>query len=403
MRLLPVLAVCLTLAGSGVSVLADPDAPCCVGRVGDVNGSGGDEPTIGDINRLIELLFIYVDQPIECIEEADVNGSGGSSPTESDITVGDISRLIDYLFVTGSSIGLPLCPDASGQPVGYFYTGSDCKSSFAALSTDAAADQGCLQWDYNQGRLTLTHQNAGFNCCSIIDGTVTIDGDEITIEESETGAMCDCLCLYDLEFIIDNLPADTYTITVIEPYLNESDPPMSFRINLEYQSSGLRCLPRLYYPWNSEPLSGYVVGHSSCKSHSVAAKPGTDPAATADPSNDETCVVYSYDASTGLLSFTHVNAAFNCCPDQITADFSVEGNTITVTEDEVLVNPCLCLCLYDVECVVTDLSPGTYELVIEEKYTADGPPLAVSLDLTESVTGVTVCVPRDGYPWGEEM
>jgi hypothetical protein len=88
-------------------------AGCCVGRVGDANGSGNDEPTIGDVTVMIDALFIGNDwSVIACLAEADVNQSGGSDPQggpTGDITIGDISYLIDYLFVTGETIGLPDC------------------------------------------------------------------------------------------------------------------------------------------------------------------------------------------------------------------------------------------------------------------------------------------------------
>lgn len=85
--------------------------PCCVGRVGDVNNSGDDEPTIGDVSVLIDAKFITgtCSGLISCLPEADINQSGGSSPTCGDITIGDITILIDYLFITGSSLGLPTC------------------------------------------------------------------------------------------------------------------------------------------------------------------------------------------------------------------------------------------------------------------------------------------------------
>jgi hypothetical protein len=84
---------------------------CCVGRVGDANGSGSDEPTIGDIVAIIDFLFGTMSpSSVPCLAEADVNLSGGQSPTRADITIGDISRLIDYLFITGESLGLPDCP-----------------------------------------------------------------------------------------------------------------------------------------------------------------------------------------------------------------------------------------------------------------------------------------------------
>lgn len=85
---------------------------CCVGRVGDANSSGDDEPTIGDVSALIDAKFITgaCDGLLTCLPEADVNRSAGSSTTCDDVTIGDISMLIDYLFITGSSLGLPNCP-----------------------------------------------------------------------------------------------------------------------------------------------------------------------------------------------------------------------------------------------------------------------------------------------------
>ena len=83
---------------------------CCVGRVGDANNSGADEPTIGDVSILIDVLFIGQDwTTVPCLTEADINQSGGADPGRGDITIGDISYLIDYLFITGSSMGLADC------------------------------------------------------------------------------------------------------------------------------------------------------------------------------------------------------------------------------------------------------------------------------------------------------
>ena len=84
---------------------------CCSGRVGDANGVGGDEPTIGDISMMIDAKFITgtCDGILDCFTEADVNLSGGTGATCDDITIGDISTLIDYLFITGPSLGLPKC------------------------------------------------------------------------------------------------------------------------------------------------------------------------------------------------------------------------------------------------------------------------------------------------------
>jgi len=84
---------------------------CCEGRVGDANGLGGDEPTIGDVSVMIDAKFItgVCEGTLDCLAEADINGSGGVDPTCDDITIGDISILIDYLFITGPTLGLPDC------------------------------------------------------------------------------------------------------------------------------------------------------------------------------------------------------------------------------------------------------------------------------------------------------
>jgi hypothetical protein len=90
----------------------NPSQTCCCGRVGDVNGAGGDEPTIGDVSRLIDVLFICTEACfINCFFEADVNRSGGLTPGPNDVTISDISYLLDYLFITGHELGLPECPE----------------------------------------------------------------------------------------------------------------------------------------------------------------------------------------------------------------------------------------------------------------------------------------------------
>jgi PKD repeat protein len=76
---------------------------CCRGVVGDVNGIGGDEPTIGDISILIDHLFLSGIE-LGCYPEADVNQSGWGNPDADDITIGDVSVLIDHLFITGLAL-----------------------------------------------------------------------------------------------------------------------------------------------------------------------------------------------------------------------------------------------------------------------------------------------------------
>jgi hypothetical protein len=89
------------IAGSPITI-----GGCCVGRVGDVNMQGGDEPSIGGVAMLIDHLFL-TRVALNCVAEADVNQSGGPDPTLDDVTIGDVTFLINYLFIGGGE--LPAC------------------------------------------------------------------------------------------------------------------------------------------------------------------------------------------------------------------------------------------------------------------------------------------------------
>jgi len=65
----------------------------------------------------------------------------------------------------------------------------------------------------------------------------------------------------------------------------------------------------------------------------------------------------------GYLHIKHVNAVFNCCPDTIKADVSMEDNIITINESET--NPiCDCICDYDLEYRLGPLTSGKEYILI---------------------------------------
>jgi len=87
---------------------------CCVGRVGDANGSNEptDEITLGDIMLLVDAKFISGDcSMLPCLTEADVTQDGGATPNcDDNVTLGDIMKLVDFLFITGPETAvLPDC------------------------------------------------------------------------------------------------------------------------------------------------------------------------------------------------------------------------------------------------------------------------------------------------------
>jgi len=87
------------------------DACCCLpSTVGDMDQSGQPVPFNvdgGDLSIMIDLLFISLD-PIGCPQEGDINLSGHPEPQQSDIDGADLSLMIDHLFISLNP--LPPCP-----------------------------------------------------------------------------------------------------------------------------------------------------------------------------------------------------------------------------------------------------------------------------------------------------
>jgi hypothetical protein len=81
------------------------NACCCALRVGNANGLGTypQEITISDIQTLVTAKFIQGTCVgiLSCPAEGDVNQSGGANPTCNDITISDISTLVNHLFIAG--------------------------------------------------------------------------------------------------------------------------------------------------------------------------------------------------------------------------------------------------------------------------------------------------------------
>jgi hypothetical protein len=143
-------------------------------------------------------------------------------------------------------------------------------------------------------------------------------------------------------------------------------------------------------PIDSAETYGELLGSHGCKLDE-----GNTLAAV---SSNEECL--EWDLQAGVLSLTHVNSAFNCCIDFVTAEVLIEGNSITVIEQERLEQGqgCLCRCLYDLDLVVYDPPAGQYFLSLSGPYSPS--PLDLSIDLVGQPSG-RYCVDRDPYPWGE--
>ncbi len=135
---------------------------------------------------------------------------------------------------------------------------------------------------------------------------------------------------------------------------------------------------------NSE---GKLVSHTLCKDEkNIVFDTG------------ESCVEYSYDAESKVLNFKHINTSFNCCPDKLYCDISINNNTIIIEEFERKAE-CNCMCLYDIEAEVYNVEAKTYVLKFIEPYIGDQEELVFEIDLSFNTSG-TYCVERTNYPWG---
>jgi hypothetical protein len=137
-------------------------------------------------------------------------------------------------------------------------------------------------------------------------------------------------------------------------------------------------------------VAGALLEVEGCKQWNNAVEPGTE-----QPKNQD-CLEYRYIGQ--KLELKHINAAFNCCPGAVTADFNVCDKVVTITEMEET-QGCFCVCLFDLEMEVDHLEPGEYTIRINEPYIENGDePLEFTVQLSEGISG-SYCLERNHYPW----
>ncbi len=129
-----------------------------------------------------------------------------------------------------------------------------------------------------------------------------------------------------------------------------------------------------------------VYSNNTCKYNT--SKPADD----TDTENLTTVIRYSYNGKSELQLF-HSDLFANCCLDELTATISIEGNTITIRQDEYFSDgmACACVCPYDMAMTLTTLSPGTYKIIIYEPYEFNGQEyLEFNLSLFDDTSDVII-------------
>ena len=144
------------------------------------------------------------------------------------------------------------CDRETLQPAIHFNDATDCKGLDTKSTQDIGTNQDCIQYDYQDNVMIIKHVNAGFNCCPegfTVD--LKVSGDTLIISESENSSLCDCSCLFDLDYTLTDIKKDTWWIKVNEPYLQGSDDQqILFQVNLNKNPAGEKCFERTQYPWN---------------------------------------------------------------------------------------------------------------------------------------------------------
>jgi len=137
-------------------------------------------------------------------------------------------------------------------PVGQLKSHSDCKLfKTAGSEADIPDTISCVSYvfDASADQLSLTHVNAGFNCCpDSLYCNILVNNDTIIIQEFEKSALCRCNCLYDLEIEISGLEIKKYLVRFIEPYSGEQE-KIIFEVDLTLKNAGSYCVTRTQYPW----------------------------------------------------------------------------------------------------------------------------------------------------------
>lgn len=274
------------------------------------------------------------------------------------------------------------------EPTVRLISKSTCKGTQESPPSSAASV--CTQdyitlWTDSANTLHIKHINAAFNCCmESLTVTIQIKGEVALITESdnmESGG-CRCICLYDAEYEISDLPASVHKIEIAEPYAQLDrwlEEPLCCSLVESATDTTMCCVDRCHYPWGRTLIPRIsVVGVSGCKTDS-----------SANPVYPSECAEWTLN-NDNSLDIRHINAMFNCCLDSISARLELRGDTIMIIETE-HTPLCDCNCPYDLDLRISNIMPGTYHFVIRYGVWDEGiPKLAWSADLTVAPTG-TYC------------
>jgi hypothetical protein len=145
-------------------------------------------------------------------------------------------------------VALLFVASCGDNPTGVIVENSGCKRSSSSTS--------CVEYAFENGKLYLKNFDAGFNCCpENISADIQVTDDTVYITAVEvygSAGPCSCLCLYDVEYEIDDLAPGEYLITIEDAATDSTDELLQFIVDLSREPSGVYCVDRCCYPWNMD-------------------------------------------------------------------------------------------------------------------------------------------------------
>ncbi|MCK5125442.1 MAG: hypothetical protein KAR42_04240 [candidate division Zixibacteria bacterium] len=159
--------------------------------------------------------------------------------------IGDAVTIVNYIFKGGQVRCQPVVlyqyPQYQKIP-----QNPQCKT--LGKDGDNLSVLDCVSCIYDGASLLhVIHTNTTFNCCVLqIEASVELSGMDIVVTESETpdGGWCACLCFYDFDYYIQNIPPGVYTLTVNERYADGME-ELSIELDLTGgATSGDVCIER---------------------------------------------------------------------------------------------------------------------------------------------------------------
>lgn len=244
--------------------------------------------------------------------------------------------------------------------------------------------EGEFEWPCGEDLIELTvegntlyvvHSNATYNCCpDDIVICLSVQGNLLMLTEEEVLTMpCDCWCCYEVAATVVDLTPGMYTVEFCW-YDYETDQEQCYVEEIQI-GGGAPGPDRDDPPTGDPPVrpgGADIIDVGSSGALPIDPRPAPTPCVETclssgclDDPNDpwwppcgDDEIMFTVEG--GILYVLHENAMYNCCPDDIIISLSVEGNVLLLTEEEILTEPCYCLCCYNVEATVIDLAPGTY-------------------------------------------